>query len=139
MRNRAEPECIKYRLKSVPVGFGPKGEIITGAVAFQADAEVSSENGPKQGSHAADLLQIISARSCQLSVDRARRNFLARYTGQSVASGRTAFNRALKNLLDSGLIVRDGDNLLPAGAVPRRMLDDSLDALIQDRADYAIN
>ena len=46
---------------------------------------------------------------------------------------------ALKNLLDSGLIVRDGDNLLPAGAVPRRMLDDSLDALIQDRADYAIN
>lgn len=125
MRNRESPKPIHYRLKSEPIGFGPDGEIITGACAVPAETPAPEA---KLSDYAEKVLKIVGDHERGILKADARKLFLASYP-HDPDSGRTAFARSLAKLVNSGHVLNDGEKLQ---SVSNLDLSDSLDDLLED-------
>lgn len=122
MRNRADPHPASYRLKSVPIGFGPDGELITGAAAVEADPGAAGRGGKLSG-HVGDLYRIITANE-PIQDSALRRIFVRQWTGggKSDAPGR-AYRRALQNLKDREAI-EDQNGIISIKTVVNQTLNE---------------
>ncbi|WP_287981065.1 AAA family ATPase [Acidiphilium sp.] len=111
MRNRADPPPAHYRLKSVPIGFGPDGALVTGAAAVPAEAP-----GPQKAlKPAAQIALDILTEHGGMSEEKWIAAFLGCYPGPASLEGkRKAFRRAVKELVEAGAVtVENGVARLP--------------------------
>ncbi|UNC14753.1 AAA family ATPase [Acidiphilium multivorum] len=105
MRNRADPPPVYYKLKSVPIGLGPDGTIVTGAAAIPAEAP-----GPQKALKPAAQIALDSLLHEEMAEEQWCGAFVKRYPGSASLDGkRKAFRRAVKELTEAGaVVVADG-------------------------------
>ena len=105
MRNRADPPPVYYKLKSVPIGLGPDGTIVTGAAAIPAEAP-----GPQKALKPAAQIALDSLLHGGMAEEQWCGAFVKRYPGSASLDGkRKAFRRAVKELTEAGaVVVADG-------------------------------
>lgn len=104
MRNRADPHPVNYRLKSVPIGLGPDGELITGAATVEADPVTMSGRPGQMSGHVSVLYRIITANE-PIHEPALKRIFIKQWVGSGKADTAVrTYRRSIKNLKDRDAI-----------------------------------
>jgi hypothetical protein len=136
MRNRPEPKPFYYRLKSVPIGCGPDGGLVTGACAVAADPPAKGTGKALKGNAATAMNALHTLVASGNAPTRAAwvAAFTDTYAGK--ASGKSVidiFNRAAAELVAAGRVTIAGDFVAIAGSVqsPQTAWAELLDGPLQ--------